>query len=815
MKTGYTKIWKALMGFSGLTILSMSVNAQQEPDNLEEKAKALEVISVTAQKRTESIQEVPISITAINGVELEKRGSANLVEIGNFAPNVQLDSGAFLTGSSQILTGFIRGIGQNDAAASLEPGVGVYVDGVYLARSVGANVDLLDVQRIEVLKGPQGTLFGRNTIGGALNIITSKPSDFFGGKLKGTIGSRNLVDLKGILNLPMSDYLSAQVSFSRRKQDGFQDIIPFPDDTGNSDSRAIVGTLGEFGSSDTRGGIDNQSYRLKLFWVPTASTDITFIADYSEADEESGPFTLLSTSESTNPSSYAAIYNACVSLPTETLGAIGLGPICGERTTFFGTLPALAGVNVDDNSTNDRLLAGSQYMLDDIDKTYGNGANTSKVESQGYNLTIDHEISPLLSIKSITAYRELDSNVANDIDGTPIDLATVVDFMEQQQVSQELQINSNLLDDTLKMVAGIYYFDEKTDNAGNALIGEGLGGFIGPFTVDTESFALYAHTNYDLTEDLGLTFGVRYTEDKKTFTTDQSDMNMGLIKLGTPAILFPDQNDLTRIASGETTHLNYSDTSVRVGLEYQLADDLMVYTSYAEAFKAGGMTTRLSVPTPNNEAPTFEPEEATTIELGFKSQILQDRIRINGALFKTDYTNMQVTVIRGISPFFENAGEAEIKGFELEAMGLATDNLTISAGLGYLDASYTKLSEAVSFDIDSMLVNTPELSANFSVDWEIGEVWGGFVTFHTDWMYKDKMARDAFNTPFLITDSYTIINAFLNWTDNSEDYSLNVGVKNLEDTRYLQSASHVDAIGATTGSYSKPREFIATFTYRY
>ncbi len=158
-------------------------------------AATLEEVVVTAQKRAQNVQDVPISITAISGSELDNRGATSLVNVGNFAPNVQLDQGAFLAGSSQVMTAYIRGIGQRDIASGLEPGVGVYVDGVFLARSTGANVDLLDVERVEVLKGPQGTLFGRNTIGGAVSVVTRKPDEVLGGKLKASVGKRDLVDI--------------------------------------------------------------------------------------------------------------------------------------------------------------------------------------------------------------------------------------------------------------------------------------------------------------------------------------------------------------------------------------------------------------------------------------------------------------------------------------------------------------------------------------------------------------------------------------------------------------------------------------------
>lgn len=290
---------------------------------------------------------------------------------------------------------------------------------------------------------------------------------------------------------------------------------------------------------------------------------------------------------------------------------------------------------------------------------------------------------------------------------------------------------------------------------------------------------------------------------------------MSLLKLGIPAALFPDQNDLTRIAGIGKTGDTYTDTSIRVGFEYRVFDDAMLYASWSEGFKSGGQTTRLSLPTPGNAPAEFGPEQATTYELGIKSRFFNNRMQLNAALFRTDYEDMQITVIQGISPFFQNAGEATIKGAELDLQAMLTDNLRISAGVGYLDAGYEKLDSDVSVDINDALVNTPEWTASLVVDWEVAQLLGGTVALHADAFYKSEMARDAVNTPVLIADDHHVIGVNASWTSASEALQLIAGVKNLENERFIASGTHVDAVGATSASYSRPREWYLTVRYRH
>lgn len=780
----------------------------------------LEEVVVTAQKRTENIQDVPIAITAIGQADLDARGAVSLAEVSNFAPNVQLDQGAFLAGNSQVMTAYIRGIGQRDVASGLEPGVGVYVDGIFLSRSTGANVDLLDVERVEVLKGPQGTLFGRNTIGGAVSVITRRPSDEFGGKLRINAGSNNLIDIKGSIDVPISDSLRSQFSFSKVERDGYQDIVAFPGDPGNSDELFLVQQLGvsSLGDRSERGGLDNYSLRGKLEWDVTDRTLATLAVDYAESDEQAGAFSLADNGIVAGPTdtTYAAVYNACVALPPAVIAVSPLAFICGPRGTLAGpgTLPALA-----DESFATRLpIAQGLYDTGDIDKTYGNGANFAEVESQGIALTLDHDFG-WSTFKSITSFREIESITGNDIDGTPVLGATTIFKLDHEQWSQEFQLNVDALDGALRTVTGLYFFHEESETQETAFVAEGLGYFFGPYTTDVDSFAFYFNANYDVTNKFSLTFGARYTEDEKEYTVGQRDLNLSTINLGlsNPAD-FPTA-DLTLIAAPGTAKEKYDDISFRIGAEYDLTEDAMVYLSFSQGFKSGGIATRLSAPTAGNLPLTFEPETADTWELGIKSRLFDNSVQLNAALFTTEYDDLQITYSVGISPFFDNAGKATIEGVEIELEAQPFESLRLSASLGYLDASYDELdSNIINFtpiSESNALVNVPEWSRSLSFDWDIFELANGQVTLHGDYLFKDEMARDSENTSFAISDSYEQFNANLRWQAFNEGISFSIWGKNLTDERYITSTSYVPAVGVPANSYNRPREYGVALNYSF
>src|SRR5262245_8779187 len=276
-------------------------------------AQELEQVTVTATRRSENIQNVPIAVTAVTAEQLQSKGINDVAKLSAIAPNVTLDAGTPFSGSDTVLAAYIRGIGQNDFASNQDPGVGVYVDGVYLARSVGSNTQMLDVERVEILKGPQGTLFGRNTIGGAISIVTREPGKDFMFKGSVTGGTYNRMDVQATADLPFSDILRTSVSFSSARRDGYQRRIPFTFtnigpvgsparvadcDIPNTPCSFQMNTSADFpaagrGSDDREGGINQWSARAKAVLEPNDSFKATFAADYQNVDQSASPNTAL------------------------------------------------------------------------------------------------------------------------------------------------------------------------------------------------------------------------------------------------------------------------------------------------------------------------------------------------------------------------------------------------------------------------------------------------------------------------------------------------------------------------------------------
>ncbi|MEE9552624.1 MAG: TonB-dependent receptor, partial [Gammaproteobacteria bacterium] len=397
-------------------LVALAVTAIGTP--LAVNATELEEIIVTAQKRSEYVQDVPIAVTTFTAESIEQRGLTNVSQLGDFTPNVEMDSTSPFAGSSSILSPYIRGIGQNDFAFNLEPGVGVYVDGVYYARTIGAVVDMLDLDHVEILKGPQGTLFGRNTIGGAINIITRKPGDEYSWKGEVTAGRYNRVDVRGAVDAPIiPEKLLSSLAFSFKNRNGYQDRIPF---AGNFSEN-----VGEFITPSTRSsgnesGDENQdNIRGKLLWLVNDDLEVTFSADYTRVDEQATPLTLLDTFADPTPvtGNVAGIYNTCISLPQATLTAIGLGPVC--NTPIANTGVVLGGANVDADPNNDRLPYDDRFITSDIDTSFAAGSNYSVMDTFGGSATIDWWLENGMFVKSITAHRRIFAQHGVDFGGAP------------------------------------------------------------------------------------------------------------------------------------------------------------------------------------------------------------------------------------------------------------------------------------------------------------------------------------------------------------------------------------------------------------
>ncbi len=802
-------------------------------------------IVVTAQKRAENVQDVPIAISAFTAGALQERAVTSVAALSNLAPNVTLDAGTPFSGSTAVLSAYIRGIGANDFAFNIDPGVGIYLDGVYLARSVGANQDLPDVERIEVLKGPQGTLFGRNTIGGAISIVTHDPGKEFSFKGDVTVGRFSLVQTRGTVDLPITDGLGASVSFSTKNRNGYLKRIPFPGATNFASTSINNYKAAGYNNAGygTEGGDNNWNLRGKLKFDRGPFT-ATLSADYTNVDQSQIANTLIKTT----PAVFAGTYNCAIIASSTDCGGgppafAYIGGIGGLNTIFDN--PTVYGVNVDADPRNNRLPYDDRFLTGDIDKSYANGNNYSKLKSYGGSLTLQYDLSDNIALKSITGYRELHWNVGTDLDGSPLNFLHTSFTTDQWQFSQELQLLGNAMDKKLNYVLGAYFFKEAGNLHDYVTFAEGLLQVDGPNDLSTKNYAFFGQIDYKFNDMFGITVGGRYTHEDKEFEGFQSDANgltykilnfLAGINAGPPACAninpisdacriaagFPNAGQPLRYYVAGTQKKKFNNFAPKIGLQFHPNDDTMVYASWSKGYKTGGWTTRLSNPLPT--APGFGEEKATTYELGVKSTLLDRRLQINAAIFQTDYKGIQLNFQQGVSPTIQNAGDAKIKGFEVEMTAAPVDGFTITGSVGYLDAKYTSVLGPAQVAPNPFqagvlpggeLPKTPKWKFNISPRYEAKFANGGKLIFLADFTHSTSLWNDTERAYLLQRAATDILNGSITYREPGEHWDITVGGTNLTDTRYLVTGQAQIAGGQFYGTYSRPREWYARLGVKF
>ena len=769
----------------------------QEPAN-SSTARLMEEIVVNARGVEEGLQDAPIAVSAFTGDTLDYRGVDSLNQIERFVPSLTLQNNPSFGGASNSAAIYLRGVGQKEFLPTTEPGVGLYVDGVYVARSVGAILDIIDIERLEVLRGPQGTLFGRNTIGGAISIATRKPEPGgeFGGSLSAAAGTDSLLHLRGTVHIPVSDSFAIRGSLASMTQDGYVERADGID----------------LGDDDTFTG------RVSFAFQPSDSFSALITADMTR-DRENGPaleligidFTDLSQLQGVvlaPPPPMAFIHNV-------TTAALGPGQPCAA------TDPAGNGVTSNPASAN---CYDARYIGAD-GKDEGTAPAYSETDVFGLSATLDFNLSDTLAIKSITAYRELDSDFARDGDHSPHRISQFEDTLDQEQFTQELQLIGT--HDRLDWILGAYYFSEDGNNVNT--LDFTVSNFRSGGQFDNTAWAAFAQATYDVTDKLHLTLGGRYTDEDKSFTPDQIIYNnyyagfSNLVPPGNPlaALDAPFLQTGSRILPLLEKEISISEFTPMANLAFDLSDRTMIYLTYSEGFKSGGFTQRVFPPvvagftappgTPDIDLiPTYEPEFVEVIEAGIKLDLLDGRLRINGAVFQTDYEELQVQVFNSVAPVTRNIGEASIEGVELELSASPADGWFIEGSLSMLNAEYDNIDTANTLILKSNdFERVPETMASVGVSKEFLLASSGLVMLRADWSYRSETYNDAYNTPLLETDSYSLIDASVRWTNQQGDWSVILSGRNLSDEQYLVTGVYGTAFQSFEGVYERGRQWRA------
>lgn len=768
---------------AGLSVIgvghSPAAMAQEVDEQLITQGRGLEEIIVTARRRAESLQDTPISISAVTSEGLAQRGIDNVTQIGDFTPNVKFNSSVPVSASNATAAIFIRGIGQNDYQLSADPGVGLYLDGVYISRGVGNVLDVLNVERIEVLRGPQGTLFGRNTIGGAVSVVTQKPSDKLGASLDLTTGSFNRVQIKGSVDVPIAEGIYTSLSTFYHSREGY--------------AKGSVVHAKDLGDTNTLAG------RFAVRLEPTSNLSINVAVDGTRSRENSAPNVMLAVNENAPAAQYYnQVYSGAAAICTDTTNAARLTDVRCYNSQW-AQAPYRHG--------------GTFETVSDVFNNFGKRKyeSASDLNIWGVSGTAEWTLSDNISLKSITAYRKVTGFWTRDSDHSPASIVQTKSDWKQDQFSQEIQLLGENLDGRLNWVIGGYYAKESGNHEDLVSIVDAV--FMSGAILEGRSLAAFGQATFELAKNLSLTAGIRWTEDKKTFDNGNQYVVEAGFLTGEP--YNPDgsglQNGDPLMGPAGTMTITDRAWTPMASLSYRWAPEFLTYVSYSQGFKGGGFTQRVFPPFAN--IPSFEPETSTTYEVGFKSDLLNRKIRLNGAAFINDYDDLQITVndpILGFAPIIQNAAKARIKGVELELQARPTDQLKLEAGMGYLDAKYREVDlRALTSGVskDTHLQNAPKwtLSAGGSYDIDVQGV-GKFIP-RIDWSYRSTVYNDAVNTPLLKQKGYSLVNASVSYRDEPDLWMLTLGVKNLTKKVYLGSGFVDDFGGITEGAYGRPREW--------
>lgn len=750
-------------------------------------------IIVTARRRAESLQDTPVAITALSAETLENRQIQQTQDLERVTPSLQFKPAGQLSGNSASAVVFIRGVGQVDPTAAVDPGVGIYLDEVYLGRAVGGAIDFGDIDGVEVLRGPQGTLFGRNTIGGAILVRTRQPQlGEWSGRARVRVGEYNLREGFAALNIPLASTLAARVSGGFRKRDGY--VIRSVDglDLGNEDGYSFNGALK---------------------WQPSADFDLFLRGDYSKRDEHGAPFVFAGVNEQAPVAAIASVGAGCpgATIPYAPLAA-------GDPRFGAPNVPMIA----DPRCAND-LQAKGPFV------NGGTAAVLSNSEVWGVGATANIRLSDVAAVKLISAYRNTSSRGIRDGDNTPLTLITTDVGSESGQFSQEVQLQLDW--GKVSAILGGYYFNEVTDERATVylayppsppVIRSILAG--GPGSRDlqvsrlkTDSLAGFGEVSVKPAAGLELTGGLRYTSDRKTY-------------LGTVFNLFPstqpDPDPLPTLAVPQGGPLflyrrpyaeTFSALTGSASVQYRWTNAISTYASYARSFKSGGFNTRYNAAPPGYVPVPFDEESVTSYEVGVKTNI--GRLRFNLAAFQADYDNIQLIFRQGVVPLLFNAGKARIRGVEAEANLRTAFGLSIDGGVSVLDDKIRSITPVpgatATVTPNDDLPLTPALQANLALGYDIVLGNGMTLTPRVDGSYTSKITFITGSIPLIEEDGYVVANGSLTLKLNDR-YEVSAGVNNLLDSRYLiQGNASLATLGYAERMYARPRNWYLQLSGRF
>jgi len=786
----------------------------------------LEEVVVTAQYREEKLQETPIAITAITSQDIQERSFTQSYEIGYTVPNASFRPAQAAFGNT--LTAFIRGVGQNDFDQAFEPGVGIYVDDVYQPFTLGTQMDLLDMDRVEVLRGPQGTLFGRGSIGGVMRMVSKQPTGSNTGFIDLTTGSFNRVDVRAGYDFSLAENVFARVTGVSKQSTGYQKVFDFA-----CAYPALAGDLpvrdpsrGRKCQTGTQGGISTTGVRGQLRWVINDNVDLNLAADYESDNSEAKADTLIDIvypqdlAGNTIPTSSYMLWN------TEYAAHV---PTAAEPWGF--------GVPYDS-----RFIPSNMYtsFATYNDPQSGLTFNPrSGLEKESYSAKLSWKLSDTMSLTAIGAYSNLTAQLSTDADASPMNLQVAAGQQDFRWSTGEVRLNGRAFDRTDWTVGAFYYSGNAANRQAVSFppilwgIFRNVVGLPPAVAVsiteaspnvsvnaqniaDAESYAGFLHTVTDLTDRLSMTLGARYSDDKKDVAFDNTFV-------------------VTPI------HIKANHFDWRAGLDFKVTSDVMAYVSAATGYRPPAYNPRPFTPA---QAVAVGGEEMTAYELGLKADMFDRKLRANVAVFYSDY-NKRIVPIGGtecIPPFvtagtpgaiidsngniclattsltsYQQLKGAKIKGAELELAWRPVPEFLFNGSFGYTDWSSPDIDNC-DFNQDGLPdpgitctdrpTYVPKTNWSAAASYEIALGSGAKLTPRVD-VYGQSEICSSITSRLACTDAYELVNVRLEWTSVKGDWTAAAGGTNVTSKKYFLNIFDLTPFGQNTveGQPGRPAEW--------
>ena len=720
--------------------------ASSAGEGAESGARVLEEVIVTATRRSETMDDVPISISVVDENDIAATGSIDLQDIASYIPNFVFAAGNNAATSNIAIRGVFAQIPPN--WIGFEQPASVYVDGVYVGKQFAANATLGGVERVEVLRGPQGTLFGKNTIAGAINIISAKPHNELAGRASIDIGNRQLVDAKASVNVPIADdRLAVKVSAGHRSQGGY-----------------VTNT---FTGDDDLANWEQSGARLQLRFTPGEATTVDFTVDVFEAEGKDYFYEF---------TEYGPFYD-------------------GKRYTVTNNFP-----------------------------------NVTKIDLVGLSLTAEHVFANGYTVTAISGWNKDKVDFTGDVEARPDDFFAFHGVQKPKLFSQELRIASPA-DQPWDFVAGLYYFSQENTAVDGLLPGRDF-----PFPpiagsradqaqhVDADSVAAFVHANYHVNDRTTIFAGARYTDESKEYSVDPFDCPNFLtcVVLGLPMFAGP-----VEAPEDATT----KEPTWTVGMRFHPADEVMVYGSVSRGLKSAAFNNIQDPIAAHAQMNlTADAEFVTSYEVGAKTHWMDRRVGLNVAVYYMDYEDLQVRQncqTCGPLPIqiLSNAGAATSKGFEIEFNALATDDLLVTAGVGYTDATYDTFEDV--FDNRARaIVDASGNDIPLAPRWQLNialqhtaQLGGGALVSRLDYLFIDERYghQDISNDPGSLLPSQSLVNARVGFRPNGGNWGVSVWAKNLADDNTLVLNQFATAFGnfSPSGLYQEPRSYGVSLDYSF